>query len=104
MQVKLFHNSNCHVWKDTLSVLEEVLEEANLKPYYEVVLVRDDKDAQEIRFLGSPTIQINGNDIDSQARDLRTFNASTCRIYFWQGKSYESPPKEMILAALEELG
>lgn len=103
MQVKLLHTKDCHVWKDTLSVLEETLEDVGLEPNLEVVQIRNEDEAKKHKFLGSPTILINNLDIDPQARKLSNFTVSSCRPYFWQGKSYDLPPKEMVLAALREL-
>jgi hypothetical protein len=63
----------------------------------EEVEVRDNQDAARHRFLGSPTIQVDGMDIEPEARS-RTDFAMSCRIYSGSGL----PPREMIEAALAE--
>ena len=61
------------------------------------VEVRDHEDAGRLRFLGSPTIRVDGVDVEPEARS-RTDYAMSCRIY---GGS-RLPPPEMIEAALAE--
>lgn len=102
MQVKLLHTKDCHVWKDTLTVLEEAMEDAGLEPNYEVIQIRTESEAKKHKFLGSPTVSVNDLDIDPQARKLTNYTVSSCRPYFWQGKAYDLPPKEMVFLALRE--
>jgi hypothetical protein len=52
------------------------------------------------RFFGSPTVQVNGEDVDPKAKMVTKYGMSSCRPYFWNGKSYDYPPKEMIMEAL----
>lgn len=63
----------------------------------EEVEVRDNEDAARLRFLGSPTIHVDGLDIEPEARS-RTDYAMSCRIYGGSGL----PSREMIEAALAE--
>ena len=63
--------------------------------HVEEVEVLDDEAAARLRFLGSPTIQVDGVDIEPEAR-TRTDYAMSCRIYGAHGL----PPPEMIEAAL----
>lgn len=53
-------------------------------------------DEARLRFLGSPTIQVDGVDIEPAARQ-RTDYAMSCRVYNAPGGL---PPDEMLLAAL----
>ncbi len=57
--------------------------------------VRNDEDARRLRFLGSPTIRVDGVDIEPGA-DERTDYAMSCRLYGRSGL----PSREMIEAAL----
>ena len=55
------------------------------------------EEAVRLRFLGSPTVLIDGLDIDPTARD-RTDYAMVCRLYDRSGV----PPAEMIADAIRE--
>jgi hypothetical protein len=61
----------------------------------EEVEVRDPDDAERRRFLGSPTIRVDGEDIEPDARS-RTDYAMSCRLYRGSGV----PPRELIEAAV----
>lgn len=79
------------------------MEDLGLELDFEVVQIRNEDEAKKHKFLGSPTVLINNLDLDPQARNLTNYTVSSCRPYFWQGKAYDLPPKEMILLALREL-
>jgi hypothetical protein len=56
--------------------------------------------AKSLEFLGSPTIRINGRDIDEKAQGQRDFGLR-CRVYESEEGFRGVPPKEMILKALQ---
>ncbi|MBI4067328.1 DUF2703 domain-containing protein [Candidatus Gottesmanbacteria bacterium] len=101
MKIQLLHTADCHAWKDSLSILEETLKSKGLEVKYEVILVEKEKQAKQYKFSGSPSILVDGVDVDPMARNVKTYSVSSCRPYFYQGKSYDFPPKEMILEALK---
>jgi hypothetical protein len=55
--------------------------------------------AEEARFLGSPTVRINGVDVDASAVG-RTDYGVKCRLYVTPEGSQHSPPEAWIRAAL----
>jgi len=101
MTIRFLHTESCHVWQKALVVLEETLSELNLEVSYEVILIKTQKDADNHKFGGSPTIQIDGFDVDPMAQGVTKYTLSSCRNYVYQNKFYEYPPKEMVLAALK---
>ena len=70
---------------------------ADLVPDVQVeeVEVRDAEDAARLRFLGSPTIRVDGMDIEPEARTRTDFSMS-CRLYGSSGL----PPRELLEVAL----
>lgn len=66
----------------------------------ERIFIKDDNDAVRHRFIGSPTIRINGNDIEENLGD-RTY-AKACRVYVERGRMSGLPTHEMIKKALDE--
>ncbi len=63
--------------------------------------VETPEEAAKFKFLGSPTIRIDGLDVDKSARD-RTDYSLACRIYRTGEGVQEWPSKAMIIDALEE--
>ncbi len=57
--------------------------------------VKDPDDAARLHFLGSPTIQVDGRDIDPAAQGRSDYSFS-CRLYGRSGM----PPREMLGRAL----
>jgi hypothetical protein len=80
--------------------LQEVMAELGSEAPVECIEVLTDKDAGRLGFPGSPTIRIDGVDIDPDgAAQMGT--ALTCRIYHLEdGRISPLPSKEMIRRAL----
>ncbi|WP_446220482.1 DF family (seleno)protein [Micromonospora sp. IBHARD004] len=62
--------------------------------------VETDADAQAHRFLGSPTLRIDGADVDPTAAQ-RTNYGLQCRLYPSEDGRRGTPPDEWIRAALQ---
>lgn len=101
MKVQLLHTADCHVWQKAEFELEKALKVASLPVAHEIILIENSKQAEDFKFSGSPQISIDGIDIDPKAAKIKIFSVEACRPYFWQGKSFDYPPKEMILSALK---
>jgi hypothetical protein len=74
---------------------------ARSAPSTDLVLVRIEGEAAALegRFLGSPTIRVDGVDVDVGARDRTDFGLQ-CRVYSSDGHVVTAPPAEWIEAAL----
>ena len=57
----------------TVRLVKNVAEELNISVNIEMVAVGTQKQAEELRFLGSPTVQIGGIDIEPSARESLAF-------------------------------
>jgi hypothetical protein len=84
-------------------VLAEALQELGIDQPVHVINVLDDEDARSKRSLGSPTIRINGLDVDPLARESTDF-AMKCRIYRFGDGIQGYPSKDMVVAALKDVG
>lgn len=63
--------------------------------------------AQALGFISSPTIRLNGQDIQLELKENACPSCSelsgaptNCRIWVYQGQEYSVPPKEMIVDAI----
>jgi hypothetical protein len=80
--------------------LQEVLGEMKLSVQPESIEIKTDEEAERWHFPGSPTILVNGRDIDPNAPTQAS--RLTCRVYFKEdGRPSPLPSKEMIRRALE---
>jgi hypothetical protein len=80
--------------------VERTARELDLSAVIESVQVGSEDEAARMRFLGSPTIQIDGVDIEASRRtDMATF---ACRVYQTANGLTGVPPRELLLAAISE--
>ena len=94
--IEVLYFEGCPHVEPTLSLASEVLSELGLAAEVREVEVRTPDDAERLRFLGSPTVRVDGKDIEPGAEDRTEFTLS-CRLYGDRG----FPAKELLVAALE---
>lgn len=93
MQVDLLYFDDCPSWRTGLENLESALREEGLQAEIRLVNVASDSEAARLKFLGSPSFQINGLDMWPEERD--DFNLS-CRVYATSQGMRGSPTIEML--------
>lgn len=64
-----------------------------------VVLVRTEEEARRVHFLGSPSVRVDGLDVDATARSRSDFGLQ-CRVYAFEGRLLAAPPMQWIADAL----
>ena len=97
MRIELLYFEGCPNVMATLERLNSILETSGLNCSVMQTHVVDDEMAQSVRFLGSPTVRINGVDIEPSARSRIDFGIM-CRTYDGSGV----PPEDVIRLAIEE--
>ena len=73
VQVRVLYTNRCPNLQPTLDLIEKVGEDLGRDLEIEKVLVSIPEEAEELRCLGSPTVQIDGVDIEPEARSLKGF-------------------------------
>lgn len=94
--IQILYFEGCPHRDATVALARNVLSELGISEEIEEVEVRDDEDARRLRFLGSPTLRVNGVDIEPDMA-YRTHFAFACRTYGASGV----PQRELLVAALE---
>ncbi|MFN3466321.1 MAG: DUF2703 domain-containing protein [Candidatus Brocadiales bacterium] len=102
-KIQLLHTESCHSYQEALATLKEVLKELNLPEDVDVIPVDSQERARVYKFLGSPTIKINGLDLEPELEATGNFSLDACRTYVYEGTLYHYPPKEMLVEALNSL-
>jgi len=100
LKIEFLYWEDCPSHPQAWKLLQEVMGELGIEAPVEQIEVVTDDDAERLAFPGSPTIRVNGTDIDpAGASQMGT--ALTCRIYRLQdGRFSPVPSKEMIRQAL----
>ncbi len=73
IDVKIIHLKGCDGAVTSRAMVEEVAQELNTPVTIENILIETEEKAIEYRHIGSPTIQINGLDIDPSVRESTLF-------------------------------
>ncbi|MCL6471696.1 MAG: DUF2703 domain-containing protein [Firmicutes bacterium] len=101
MKIELLYFSGCPTFKNAEEVLAEVMKELGIDEPIEKIDVQSQEEAVERKFLGSPTIRINGLDVDRNARTATDY-ALKCRVYQTSEGLLGWPNKKMVLEAFKE--
>jgi hypothetical protein len=96
MKVKVFYFEGCPNYKPTVERLQSVMKKQGIAAKLAEVEVANVEAARAVGFLGSPTIRVNGLDMDPASRSA-TEAGFACRCY-----AGGLPPEDMIRAALLE--
>ncbi len=80
MKIELLYFAGCPHHRLTRELIDTTLSELGLDAEVEEIDVRDQQEADRERFLGSPSIRVDGTDIEPGA-DSRTEYALSCRMY-----------------------
>jgi hypothetical protein len=78
--VEIFYFDSCPNWRETRALVERVAAEIPVELDLRLVDVADVDSAVEQRFLGSPTVRVNGSDVEPGA-EARQEYVYACRVY-----------------------
>ena len=94
-RIEILYFEGCPHHRPVLEMARAVTHELRLEAEIDEVVVRHDSDAQRLRFLGSPSVRVNGVDIESDSGE-RSQYALSCRMYDASGV----PSRELLVKAL----
>lgn len=95
MRIDILYFDGCPHHGPTVELVSEVVHDLGIQPTVNEIKVSGLAGISGHRFLGSPTIRVDGRDIEPGAED-RTEFAMSCRRYGESGV----PPRALIEAAL----
>ena len=99
MRVEVLYFDGCPNHERLMPRLRELLDGAGVDDPVELVRIESVEAAAEQRFLGSPTLRIDGVDVDPDAGDRTDFGLK-CRLYRTSGGQQPVPADEWITRAI----
>lgn len=103
MKIELLYLMDCPYCLKTKKILRDVIKNLGLNVKVEEILIDSKTKAKKYKFVGSPTVRINGKDIQESVTKHLCKPCSnviapctTCRTYTFKRRIYNYPPKEMI--------
>ena len=103
MKIELLYFDGCPNHQALVPHLRELLASADVRVQIELRRVESVEAAERERFLGSPTIRVDGRDVDPGA-EQRTDFGMKCRLYATEKGLRGTPPDTWILGALANAG
>jgi hypothetical protein len=100
-RVEILYFDACPNHEPARALVERLASELRVEPEIEFVEVADSEAALALRFLGSPTVRIDGVDVEPGAQERRDF-AFSCRIYRSEAGASEQPEESWVREALIE--
>jgi hypothetical protein len=98
-RVGILYFDGCPNREPARALVERVAAELHLDPAIDLVEVVDSDAAAELRSLGSPTIRVDGRDVEPGAEERHEFVLS-CRLYGTERGLAGQPDEAWIRAAL----
>ncbi len=102
MIVEVLYFEGCPNHAPVKELVRRTLEREKIQAEVQTIEVADEKTANSLRFLGSPSVRVDGVDIEPGRENDPSFYG--CRTYTVEGKTTGVPPVEWLVAALHEQG
>jgi hypothetical protein len=99
VKIELLYFEGCPNYTEFLPCLRELLAAEGIEDEVELRRVETAEEAEREHFLGSPTVRIDGVDVDPTAEGREEFGLE-CRLYRTGDGLETTPPKEWISSAI----
>jgi len=99
MKIEILVFDGCPNIESTEKLVSETLNELGIDANIKIVKVVDSDDAVAKRFLGSPSVRIEGKDLEIEENKLTQYTMR-CRIYREGDSQTGIPPKNLLVSAL----
>lgn len=100
MTLELLYLAGCPNHEETVALVQSVLKAEGLRTEVEQILIRHYEDAHAHGFPGSPTVRVNGQDIERNSRNRFSIGFA-CRTYLVEGKTQGVPPRSWLEKAIQ---
>lgn len=92
---------------EAIAEVRRVLEATGTEVAVRKIHVQSEEQARELRFVSSPTIRVNGRDIQMEVRESPCESCGDicgedvdCRVWVYKGREYSTPPKALVVDAI----
>jgi hypothetical protein len=103
MLIELLTFEGCPHEEATIALVAELARELGFEPDVRLIEVHDSATATRLRFLGAPTIRVEGRDVEPAADDRRDYGLG-CRLYRTPAGLSPTPDRAWVRSALMQTG
>src|SRR5260370_1672616 len=101
MKIEVLYFEGCPNHKPAVNRIQQLVREERVCAEVLEVNVSDASIARKVGFLGSPSVRVNGLDVEPEARVAREYGMM-CRTYSVGGRREGLPSPEMLRQAIRE--
>ena len=99
MIIEILLFDDCPNAEATEKLVRETVSKLEIDASIEITKVINNDEAIDKRFLGSPSIRINGKDLEVEEDELTQYSMR-CRVYRQEDSQSGVPPKDLLVSAL----
>jgi hypothetical protein len=97
--VEVLYVEHCPNFPAALALVERVAAELGVDAQVQATMVNDQAAAEQARFVGSPTVRVNGRDVDPEG-ELAAEYTLECRLYRHEHRLAGYPQERSVRDAL----
>lgn len=101
MKIEMLYFEGCPNHVPAMETVRETLHSLGRNDEIHQIEIRTQAEAEVMGFVGSPSIRINGADIEPEARTAKAFGLS-CRTYSYGSQRGGVPSHDQLRRAIEE--
>ena len=102
VNIGVFFIEGCPGFSSITDDIKDVIAEEAVDADITLFLIETLEDARRLQFTGSPTVRINGMDIESNMQTIKAYGLRS-RHYYINGKKSDYPAKSMIRDAIKKV-
>jgi hypothetical protein len=95
-RVEVLYYAGCPAYRRARQGVLTAMEEAGLAPEVHMVRVRHLREARALDFRGSPTVRIDGVDVDPEGLSRAGPPGLYSRSFRYIGRDFDAPPLELL--------
>jgi|SRR5262249_14153936 len=99
MKIELLYIRDCPNRLPTVQTVKDILRESGLRLDIAETEIGNAAQAAKLSFLGSPTVRVDGEDVEPGAVEAKDYGVS-CRSYLVNGRRQGTPDPEWIRQAI----
>ncbi|TDJ50493.1 MAG: DUF2703 domain-containing protein [Nitrospina sp.] len=101
MVIEFFYIDDCPNHAPALELLKELMAVCDVAVPIKLVKVSTTEEARKVKFMGSPSIRIDGVDIEGNGKTTGGDFSLKCRVYKYNWVFQGVPPKKLLREAIE---
>jgi hypothetical protein len=102
VEINILFIKGCHGYKYAKKHIEEIIADEAIDVEINLIRIDNDEDARRLHFIGSPTVRVNGMDVEKGFSRTKDYGLRS-RIYNVEGNLSGYPSKSMIWSTIKKV-